>query len=164
METETAGVSVMETEIAGVDVSVQVREATKQLESWSSLGEAIGEDTPVATGPWPFVGTAVFSMAGPYQILDVTLDFASGDKLSYKATTWGLGFGAGVSVGGGVSAYSPAELIGAAGATIIVTPGIMGFVSITFWKGWLPCASFSGAALAGGFGGAGGGNGEFKRR
>lgn len=40
----------------------------------------------------------------------------------------------------------------------------MGFVGITFWKSWLPCASFSGAALAGGFGGAGGGNGEFKRR
>lgn len=154
----------MQTEtVVGGDISVQVLEATRQLEPWSGLGKALGEEAPVASGPWPFGATAVFSMAGPYQILELTLSFTSGEKLHYRATTWGLGFGAGVSAGGGVSSYSPADLVGATGASIVVTPGITGAVAITFWKGWWPCATFVGAALAGGFGGVGGGNGEFKK-
>ena len=153
----------MQTETLVGDVSVHVQEAARQLEPWSAVGKALGEEAPEAAGLWAFGATAVFSMAGPYQILEVTLQFTTGEKLIYRATTWGLGFGAGVSAGGGTSTYSPADLLGAAGATIVVTPGIVGGVGITFWKGLWPCASFAGAALAGGFGGVGGGNGEFKR-
>lgn len=152
----------MQTEtVVGGDVSVQVLEATRQLEAWSALGKALGEEAPVATGVWPFGATAVFAMVGPYQILDLTLQFTSGEKLHYRATTWGLGFGGGVSAGGGTSSYSPADLVGATGASIVVTPGIGGAVTINFWKGWWPCAVFVGAAIGGG--GVGGGNGEFKK-